>query len=244
MVQTRPLGRLPHIPEAITYLERLARGEEVEHLPNAKRIEELYLEIPVPLQDVLLTLARVWGDQPAMRQILFFHYLQKEPLLKEILHHCIYPHFNQNIYYWNEQTLKRFMTAVGLTESEQNRSLKIIEKALAEVHFLTIQGPNKYIEFQRPTLEAVVYAFYVEYGEGWPEGRRFSLMNPPLEQITEHAAFPSYFLMDPWTIATTLEACRLKNYISLEARGGLCQYALIYQDLFGLVEYMVQGGRL
>lgn len=52
MVQARPLGRLPHIPETITYLERLARGEEVEHLPNAKRIEELYLEIPAPLQDV------------------------------------------------------------------------------------------------------------------------------------------------------------------------------------------------
>jgi hypothetical protein len=239
MVKAKPLGRLPQIPEAITYLERRARGEAVV----AKQIEELYLQGTVPLQEILLSLAHHWGDQLAMRQILFFHYLQQEPLMKEILHRCIYPQFDHKVYRWNEPALKRFLAVAGLTESEQTRSIKIIEKALTEMRLLTGQGQAKVLEYQRPTIEAVAYAFYAEYGDGFTEGRRFSLMNPPVEQIMEHAAFPSYFLMDPRAVPMMLEACRIKNYISLEARGGLCQYALIYQDLVGLVEYMVQGGR-
>lgn len=244
MAKVKPLGRLPLIPEAITYLERRARGEETESLPNAKQIEELYWHGAVPLQEILLSLARHWGDQPAMRQILFFHYLQQEPLLKEILHRFIYPQFDHKVYHWNESTIRRFLEMAGLTESEQSRSLRNIEKALMEMKFLTVQEQTKVMEYQRPTVEAVAYAFYAEYGDGFAEGRRFSLMNPPLEQIVEHAAFPTYYLIDPRAVPMMLEACRLKNYISLEARGGLCQYALIYQDLFGLVEYMVQGGRM
>lgn len=243
-VKVRLPERSPHIPEAITYLERRSRGERAEHLPNARQIEELYLHTSDSLSEILLSLAGIWGDQPAMRQILFFHYVQSEPVLKEILRRCIYPGFVNKVCRWNELTLIRSLNGMGITASEQSRSLRIIERALAEMRFLTVAGTDKVLEYQRPAVEAVAYAFYAEYGDGFAEGRRFSLLNPPLEQIMEHAAFPAYFLMDPRSVPMMMEACRIKNYISLEARGGLCQYALIYQDLFGLVEYMVQGGRI
>ncbi|AZR72780.1 hypothetical protein BBF96_04850 [Anoxybacter fermentans] len=238
----RPLTLPPYIPETITYLEKIARGERVGRGRKINQIEELYVKSSKELYYNLLNIVKAWGDQPAVRQIIFFHYLQKEPLLKEMILECIYPGFKENRFLWKETELKFFLQQKGLTKSEQSRTLKIAEKALREVKMFMVNRKEKFLEYQRPAVEAVAYALYAEYSEGFEAGKRFSLKNPPLEQILKYAAFPAYFLLDPKTVPLILEACRIKNYISLESRGGLCQYALIYQDLTELVEYMIQGG--
>lgn len=237
----KPLTHQPQILEAITYLERLARGDAAGKDAKSRQLEEMYLNIP-EIAENLLQLVLHWGDRPALRQILFLHYLHRETLAREILYNCIYPRFLEKRYYWKENEIRFYLQQLGLPEVEQLKSVKILEKALSEVKILHTEGNVKYIEYQRPAVETVAYALYVEYGDGFEEGRRFALKNPPLQQILEHAAFPAYLLVDPRSVHLMLEACRMKNYISLEARGGLCQYALIYQDLTGLIEYMVQGG--
>lgn len=237
----KPLTHPPQLLEAITYLERIARGEVSGKDARTKQFEEMYLSVSEVAEN-LSQLVKNWGDRPALRQILFLHYLHREPLMKEILSNCIYPRLLEKRYYWKEGDIRFYLQHLGMPESEQVKSVKVVEKALSEAKILSIDGSARFIEYQRPAVETIAYALYVEYGDGFEEGRRFALKNPPLQQILEHAAFPAYLLLDPRSVHLMLEACRMKNYISLEARGGLCQYALIYQDLTGLIEYMVQGG--
>lgn len=241
-LEVKPVLIPSQIPETITYLEREARGEEVGTGRKVRQIEEVYFQISEEVHQQLLKMVHIWGDQPAIRQILFYHYLIKEPILKEVMVKCIYPGFINGRYEWDEKELRHFLKDLGLTNSEQVVTLYKLEKALQEVRMFSENQKSKYIEYQRPALEAMAYALYAEYGEGFEPGRRFHLHNPPLEQILQHAEFPAYFLLNPRVVPMMLEACRMKDYISLEARGGLCQYALICNDLTGLVEYMVEGG--
>lgn len=242
-LEAKPVLVPSQIPETILYLERKARGEEVGSGRKIKQIEELYFQYFEEIHQQLLRMVQVWGDQLAIRQILFYHYLIKEPILKEVMVNCIYPGFINGHYEWNVPELRYFLKELGLTNSEQVVTLYKLEQALQEVRMFSLDRRSKYIEYQRPTLEAMAYALYAEYGEGFEPGRRFHLQNPPLEQILQQAEFPAYFLLNPKAVPMMLEACRMKDYISLEARGGLCQYALIYPDLIGLVEFMVEGGR-
>lgn len=208
---------------------------------KAREVEELYLGFSENLHQHLLKLVDAWGDSPAVRQIIFYHYLQREPLIKEIILNCIYAGFKQNRFLWKEAELRFFLSQYGLTKCEQIRTYKYLEKALQEVKIPFSCRNERYIDYQRPAVEAVAYAFYAEYGDGFPEAKVFALKNPPLEQIIKYSAFPAYLFIDRRTLPLILETCRLKNYITLECRGGLNQYALIYQDLTGLVDFMIGG---
>ena len=237
----KSLVRLPLISETIAYLEKLHRGEPPGKDSKARQIEELYFSSEELLGN-FLRMVEAWGDGLALRQILFFHYLHSETLVQEIVFNCIYPRLIEKRYYWRESDIRFYLQQCGVQESEISKAVKVLEKVLGEAKLLSTTEGMRYVEYQRPTVETIAYALYVEYGEGFAQGQRFALKNPPLSQILEHALFPAYLLLDPRSVHLMLEACRMKNYISLEARGGLCQYALIYQDLSGLVEYMVEGG--
>ena len=237
----RPLHPLPRISTTIDIMQGENKDGVVED-NSINEIRNIYRSNSQGIYDTLIDLVQSWGDQPAVRQILYYHYLQGQPLLKEILLENIYPALQEGSYIWNGEEIKSFLHKKGLAEKEQDKSLKCIKNALKEMRFLKESGRGLILKYQRPTVEAVAYALYSEYSEGFDESKRFSLKNPPLEQVRRHAAFPAYFLIDPRTIPMLLEACRIKNYISLESRGGLNQYALIYQDLFELVDYML-GGR-
>lgn len=241
-LRLKPPDLPPNIPDTITYLERELRGESVGHSRKMREVEELYLFPSEICHHLLKTVVKAWGDSPGVRQILFYHYLQREPIIKEIILHCIYPGFKQGRYLWKESELRFFLSHLGLERSEQSRTIKYLERAMMEIKILVQAREGRYIDYQRPSIEAVAYAFYAEYGDGFSEARSFSLKNPPLEQILHNAAFPAFLFIDPRRVLLILETCRLKNYITLESRGGLNQYALIYQDLIGLVDYMSGGG--
>lgn len=228
-----------HIPATITYLEKEARGEAVGINQKNREIEELYISSSEILHLNLSKLVNKFGDSPTVRQIIFFHYLEKQPVIKELFCRCIYPSFQQRKFFWQESQLRLFIHHYGLTKSEQTLAYKCLEGVLAEMKIPVIRGN---LHYQRPTIETVAYAFYAEYGEGSPASRRFSLKNPPLQQIIDFAAFPAYFLIDPQILPAILEICRLKDYLTLEFRGGLNQYALLFQDLSGLVDFIIRGG--
>ncbi|MCK4260022.1 MAG: hypothetical protein KAX49_13665 [Halanaerobiales bacterium] len=242
VTKIRSITFSPNILETVNYLECEVRGEIFERKRKTKEIEELYFNSTESHRNNLLRLVKAMGDQPAIRQIIFFHYLINEPMMAEMFLRYIYPGFQNKRYVFKEKELKFFMAQLGLNQEEQSGTLKFFYKALIEAKMLKSQGNIKYLEYQRPSVEAIAYAFYAEYADGFAAANRFALKNPPLKQITEQAAFSAYLLLEPRLVPMMLEACRIKNYISLEARGGLHQYALIYQDLTGLVDFIVGGG--
>ena len=153
-------------------------------------------------------------------------------MIKGLFSKYIYPSFQHKKFFWQESELRFFIGDYGFTKSEQMLAYKCLKGVLSEMKIGLIRG---YLKYQRPTIETVAYAFCAEYGEN-------SLKNPPVQAIIDFAAFPAYFLIDPQILPAILEICRLKNYLTLEFRGGLNQYASLYQDLSGLVDFMIQGG--
>lgn len=228
-----------NIPATITYLEKELRGEAIKTSQKIREIERLYIKSSDVVHQNLLKLVRKFGDSLTVRQIIFFHYLQQQPLIKDLLCKYIYPSLQQASFFGDEAQLRLFIRQYRLTKRQQMIVYRCLEKVFAEVKISLKQG---YLSYQRPTIETIAYAFYAEYGEGFPESRRFFLKNPPLEQIIKFAAFPAYFLINPKIIPAILETCRLKNYLTLELRGGLNQYVLLHQDLTDLVDFMTQGG--
>lgn len=244
MIHDIKIPTLPaNISETIAYLEEVSQNGQLRRRRRTKEIERLYCNFSESLHLNLTNLVKAWGDSLAIRQILFYIYLQMEPLIGEIFCKIIYPSIKENFFSWKSSELTLFFDKLGLTRSEQFRTKKLIEKALLEVKIFFGGKEERYLEYQRPTLEALSFAFYAEYGEGLFNKKKRVFKNPPLTQIKEFAEFPAYFLINPNNLGPLLEACRIKNYISLESRGGLCQYALIYHDLSELVEFMIQGGK-
>ena len=171
------------------------------------------------------------------KELMFYHYLQKELIFKKTLLDFIYPKLrvNDEFIVKSKDVLFFISDYLDYAQSTMKKTARSIVKTLVDFEIAEVEDNEVKVKTYRPQLLSVVYALYSEYAAGFEEAKNFNILNPSIEHIKEKSEFYKLFLMQPGMIEDYLQRAWNEDCLGYEPRGGLNQYVLKYKSINELI---------
>ncbi|MFW5987990.1 MAG: hypothetical protein ACOCQA_00965 [bacterium] len=181
-------------------------------------------------------------DMKLNRELMYFHYLNSEPLAKFTVLNLIYPRLLSE----EEYQLKRddviffIKDYISFSDATVKKTARSIVKAMIDFG-MAVQKVNRvFVKWYRPSLTAFLYGIYSEYSSGFAKAQNYNILNPSIEHIREKSEFYKLFLIKPAVLNTYLKISWEKGYLNYEPRGGLNQYVLKQESLSNFVNQLIK----
>ncbi|MFQ6063549.1 MAG: BrxA family protein [Methanosarcinales archaeon] len=173
----------------------------------------------------LIMAFEIFNDLKILKEILFYHYINQENVVKYSVINEIYPQLINNNKLLNKEKLNNFIKAnLECSDNTLKNTCSSVPKALADFGFLNIATKNYELKYYMPTIESFAYALYHTYLI------EMNFLNPPYEHII-NSDIPKIYFMKLESIEHKLELLRNKGLISLEKIANKKQYALNYNNM-------------
>jgi hypothetical protein len=182
-----------------------------------------------------------YEDYKVNKELMFYHYVQREPIFKKTLLNFIYPRLKTSDEFIVKSNDILFFISdyLDYADSTMKKTARSIVKALVDFEIAEVEGNEVKVKNYRPGLLTVVFAFYSEYATGFEEAKNFNILNPSIEHIKEKAEFYKLFMIKPAVIEDYLQRAWKEGYLGYEPRGGLNQYVLKFKNISNLINFIL-----
>lgn len=182
-----------------------------------------------------------YENYKANKELMFYHYAQKEPIFKQTLLEFIYPRvkISDEFIVKSKDVLFFINKYLDYASSTMEKTARSIIKALVDFEIAEVEKNDVKVKIYRPELLSVIYAFYSEYTAGFEEAKNINILNPSIEHIKEKAEFYKLFMIKSAVIEDYLQRAWKEGYLGYEPRGGLNQYVLKHKNLSNLISFVL-----